>query len=65
MMQDLEPLEDISDEIVQSILETTEEDSIEEEHMEEIITCCLEWLDDCVKSNIKLWFSAGIRDKLP
>lgn len=58
MMQDLEPLEDISDDIVQSILESRQqvtEKMVEDEHMEEMITCCLEWLDDFVKSNMKLF----------
>ena len=58
MMQDLEPLEDISDDIVESILKTkyqSKEKTIDEEQLEDIITCCLEWLDDFVRSNMKLF----------
>ena len=55
MMQDLCHLEDISDDIVNSILKDGEQTPEIIVVDEEIITCCLEWLDDFVKYNIKLF----------
>lgn len=64
MMQDLCPLEDISDVIVNSILKDEEQtdEVVQIEDMEDIIICCLEWLDDFVKSNIKLFHHKDYED---